>query len=424
MATTPKCTEWQFSGSEAAKEAAAAALGAYTSKLMALCDPNGKPILPPNKKAIETSNSAEKAVVKVVLSGTGNAYAPSIGLPVAKSAVAEYLNRDLPKKLTADDVFMTVGCKRAIDLAVDILAKPKANVLLPRPGFPWDVVRSIYKKLEVRYYDFIPEQNFEIDFESVKKVTDKNTFAIFIINPHNPNGNTYSEAHLKQLAELAKELSIMVVSDEVFRWTVFGNNPFVPMGKFSSIVPVVTLGSLSKGWNVPGWRTGWLALHDLDGVFRNTKILEAANEFLQINAKPPTVIQAAMPDILERTPKHFFLERGSFLKHKVDIGYAKLKHIPGLTCYMKPEACTFLWTKLDISCFADIGDDQEFCSKLAMEENLVVLPGIAFRQPNWLRHSIDMETPTVEDAFERLKSFCERHSTKGGASLKNANGVN
>ncbi|KAF2544035.1 hypothetical protein F2Q68_00029928 [Brassica cretica] len=34
-----------------------------------------------------------------------------------------------------------------------------------------------------------------------------NTFAIFIINPHNPNGNTYSEAHLKQLDELAKELS-------------------------------------------------------------------------------------------------------------------------------------------------------------------------------------------------------------------------
>ncbi|CAF2149418.1 hypothetical protein BRARA_A01371 [Brassica rapa] len=424
METTPMCTEWQFSGSEAAKEAAAAALGAYTSKLMSLCDPNGKPILPPSNKAVETSNSAEKAVVKVILSGTGNAYAPSIGLPLAKSAVAEYLNRDLPKKLTADDVFMTVGCKRAIDLAVDILAKPKANVLLPRPGFPWDVVRSIYKKLEVRYYDFIPEQNFEIDFESVKKVTDKNTFAIFIINPHNPNGNTYSEAHLKQLAELAKELSIMVVSDEVFRWTVFGNNPFVPMGKFSSIVPVVTLGSLSKGWNVPGWRTGWLALHDLDGVFRNTKILQAAHEFLQINAKPPTVIQAAMPDILERTPKHFFHERGSFLKHKVDIGYSKVKHIPGLTCYMKPEACTFLWTKLDVSCFADIVDDQDFCRKLAMEENLVVLPGIAFRQKNWLRHSIDMETPTVEDAFERLKSFCERHSVEGGASLKNVNGVN
>lgn len=71
---------------------------------------------------------------------------------------------------------------------------------------------------------------------------------------------------------MARELGIMVVSDEVFRWTVFGSNPFVPMGKFSSIVPVVTLGSISKGWDVPGWRTGWVALHDLGGVFKSTKV--------------------------------------------------------------------------------------------------------------------------------------------------------
>ncbi|KAL1222607.1 Cystine lyase CORI3 [Cardamine amara subsp. amara] len=412
---TSKCIDWQFSGNKAAKEAAAASLGTYTSAIYALCDPNGKPILPPRSESPETSHTAEKAVVKAVICGTGNAYAPSIGLPVAKSAVAEYLNLSLPKKLKADDVFMTVGCKQAIELAVDILAKPKANVLLPRPGFPWDVVRSIYKNLEVRNYDFIPQKDFEIDLDSVRALADENTFAIFIINPHNPNGNTYSEAHLKQVAELAKELGIMVVSDEVYRWTVFGNNPFVPMGKFSSIVPVVTLGSISKGWNVPGWRTGWLALHDLNGVFRHTKILQSAREFLEINSKPPTVIQAAIPTILEKTPKEFFKKRGSFLKDRVDFGYSKLKHIPSLTCYMKPEACTFLWTKLDISFFVDIEDDQDFCNKLAKEKNLVVLPGIAFGQKNWLRHSIDMEASILEDAFERLKSFCESHSIEAKA---------
>ncbi|KAL0741196.1 hypothetical protein Bca4012_082709 [Brassica carinata] len=213
-------------------------------------------------KLLETSHTAEKAVVHSVLCGLGNAYAPSIGLPAAKSAVAEYLNRDLLKKLTANDVFMTVGGKQAIELAVDILAKPNANVLLPKPGFPWDMVLTIYKKLEVRKYNFVPKKDYEIDLDSVRAQVDENTFAIFIINPHIPIGNIYSEAHLKQLA---RELKIMVVSDEVFRWTVFGSNPFVPMAKFSSIVPVVTLGSISKGWTVPGWRTGWVALHDLDG---------------------------------------------------------------------------------------------------------------------------------------------------------------
>ena len=116
------------------------------------------------------------------------------------SAVAEYLNRDdIPKKLTPEDVFMTVGCKQAIELAVDILANPKANVLLPSPGYPWDFVNCILKKLEVRRYEFLPEKNYEINFESVRKQVDKNTFAIFITNPHNPNGNIYSEAHLEQV---------------------------------------------------------------------------------------------------------------------------------------------------------------------------------------------------------------------------------
>ncbi|KAG2263457.1 hypothetical protein Bca52824_070536 [Brassica carinata] len=382
------CIGWKFSGSEAAKKASAASLSTYTSKLFAMCDPQGKPILPPRGETAETCHTAEKAVVKAVLSGTGNAYAPGIGLPAAKCAVAEYLNRDdIPKKLTPDDVFMTVGCKQAIELA----------------------------KLEVRKYEFLPEKNYEINFESVRKQVDENTFAIFIVNPHNPNGNVYSECHLKQIALLARELGILVVSDEVFRWTVFGSNPFVPMAKFSTIVPVMTLGSISKGWTVPGWRTGWVALNDLDGAFKCTKVLDAAKQFLEINSKPPTVIQAAIPTILKDTPVEFFHRRQSFLRHKADLAYSKLKDIPSLKCYLKPEACTFLWTQLKISSFVDIKDDEDFCEKLATEENLVLLPGIAFGLRGWARHSVDMDTATLEDAFERLKSFCDRHSAIFGA---------
>uniref|UniRef100_M4CTR6 Aminotransferase class I/classII large domain-containing protein n=1 Tax=Brassica campestris TaxID=3711 RepID=M4CTR6_BRACM len=402
--------DWQFSGSDEGKAASEASLSTYTSKLFALCDPQGKPILPPRGETAETSHTAERAVVKAVLCGTGNAYAPSIGLPAAKRAVADYLNRDLPQKLSPDDVFMTVGCKQAIELAVDTLAKPNANILLPKPGYPSNLIRSIFKHLEVRNYEFLREKNYEIDLDSVRAAADENTFAIFIINPHNPNGNTYSEAHLKQLAVLARELGIMVVSDEVFRWSVFGSNPFVPMGKFSSIVPVVTLGSISKGWSVPGWRTGWIALHDLDGVFKSKNVLAAIKQFLDLNSKPPSVIQAAIPTILEKTGKEFFQRRQCFLKAATEFAYYKLKSIPSLTCYMKPEACTFFWTELNLSCFVDIEDDEDFCEKLAIEENLVLLPGIAFTLKNWVRHSIDMHIPTLEDAFDRLKSFCDRHS--------------
>nr|GFC88657.1 probable aminotransferase TAT2 [Tanacetum cinerariifolium] len=55
----------------------------------------------------------------------------------------------------------------------------------------------------------------------------------------------------------AKKHKIIVVADEVYVHLAFGENPFVPMGVFGFMVPVITLGSLSKRWLVPGWRLGW-----------------------------------------------------------------------------------------------------------------------------------------------------------------------
>lgn len=74
------------------------------------------------------------------------------------------------------------------------------------------------------------------------------------------------------MAETAKKLGIMVITDEVYCQTIFGDNPFVPMGEFSSIAPVITLGGISKGWVVPGWRIGWTVLNDPKGILKSTGV--------------------------------------------------------------------------------------------------------------------------------------------------------
>lgn len=64
----------------------------------------------------------------------------------------------------------------------------------------------------------------------------------------------------------------MVITDEVYGHMIFGNNPFIPMGVFGDIVPIITLGSISKRWVVPGWRLGWIVTTDPNGILKKTKV--------------------------------------------------------------------------------------------------------------------------------------------------------
>ncbi|KAG5226320.1 aminotransferase TAT [Salix suchowensis] len=83
-------------------------------------------------------------------------------------------------------------------------------------------------------------------------------------------------------------------ADEVYGHLTFGNTPFVPMGVFGSIVPVLTLGSISKRWIVPGWRIGWLVTSDPHGILQESGVVESIKGCLNISSDPVTFIQVKL----------------------------------------------------------------------------------------------------------------------------------
>ncbi|XP_074270238.1 nicotianamine aminotransferase 1-like [Silene latifolia] len=357
-----------------------------------------------------TCRNAEDAVVEAIQSGNFNSYATATGLLPARKAVAEYLSYDLPYTLSASGVFLTVGCTQAIDVTLSMLSRPGANILLPRPGYPYYEIRSAYIGLEARHFDLVPENGWEVDLNSVEAQADSNTVAMVLINPGNPCGNVFTYNHLQKVAEIARKLGIMIISDEVYGQLTFGNNPFVPMGEFASIVPVITLGSLSKRWIVPGWRLGWLVVNDTQGILLKSGVVERIEQIMNKSPDPVSFIQAALPKILKRTDENFFTKIIDILRCDANICYEKIKEIPALSCPYKADGAMFMMVKLEMSLLEGIEDDMDFCIKLAKEENMIILPGVTVGFRNWLRITFALEPSALEEGLERLKAFCTRHA--------------
>ncbi|PWA34508.1 tyrosine/nicotianamine aminotransferase, Pyridoxal phosphate-dependent transferase [Artemisia annua] len=367
----------------------------------------GDPSLYP---CFRTSTIVEDALVEAIQSAQHNCYAPSVGINPARRAVAEYLSKDIPYKLSTDDVFLTVGAEHAIHVLLTVLARPGANILLPRPNYPTYEARAKFSSLEVRHFDLLPEKGWEVDIDRVKALKDAKTVAIVLVNPGNPCGNVFTFEHMKKIAETARQLGIMVISDEVYAHQVFGEIPFTPMGVFGDIVPVVTLGTLSKRWIIPGWRFGWIAITDPKRILYKTGIVDSIKSCLVITGEPPTVIQGAVPSIMKNTPDSFFMNINKLLKDAADMVYERLKEIPLVTCPHKPDGSMFVMVKLNLSTFVDVVDDTDFCMKLAKEESMILLPGNAVGLKNWVRMSFAAEPKVLKKAIERMKAFCLRHT--------------
>ncbi|KAK9089152.1 hypothetical protein Scep_028234 [Stephania cephalantha] len=365
---------------------------------------------PSSFPSFRTSPVVEDAIVEALRSAKFNSYSPNCGVLNARRAVAEYLSRDLPIKLSPDQVLLTAGASQAIAFIISVLATPGANILLPQPGYLFYNTRATFSNLECRSYDLLPEQGWEVDINTVKALADENTVAMVIINPGNPCGNVYSYHHLKKVAETAEKLGILVIADEVYGHIAFGDKPFVPMGVFGSIVPIITLGSLSKRWVVPGWRLGWIATIDPNGILLESKIMESLKVCLNITNYPATFIQGAVPQILERTNGEFFERILNMLRQTSDILVDKLREIDCITCPHKPQGAMFTMVKLNVSLLEDIKDDMEFSIKLAKEESVLVLPGSSMGIKNWLRIMFAIEPDLLKDGLERIKSFCQRHA--------------
>lgn len=360
---------------------------------------------------LKPPEEAVAAVVRAFLSGNHNGYTASSGSAACRAAIAATHSCKNRTPLSRDDVFVTVGCSEALEHCITVLAVPGANVLLPRPGFPLYETLCQRHGVSFRFYDLLPETGWEVDLESVRRVYDDATAALLINNPSNPCGAVYSRDHLKDLVALAQTLELPLIADEVYAGMTFGK-PFIPVAEVAGKVPVLSVGALSKRWLVPGWRLGWLCVHEIGTTLHDSGVRTAINRLCQISLGPSTPLQAAVPQILALDDSIWLRNVLRKLMSAAAYSAKRVARIRGLTILSPPQGAMYVLVHIDRDAFLDCPSDLLFAEKLLEEESVLVLPGTCFRAPGFVRIVTTVPEPVLQAAWDRVESFCSRRYTR------------
>src|SRR5688572_30417963 len=157
-----------------------------------------------------------------------------------------------------NEVQVVTGASEALLILFFIAAEAGANVLLPFPGYPPTAVEARLLGLETRFYHLRRENDFQVDVDEIKKLTDARTKLLLINSPHNPTGGTVSNAQMRELHDFAVDRGIPFVSDEVYHPIYHGEET----SSAAVLSHATVVGSFSKALSLSGLRVGWIIDRD------------------------------------------------------------------------------------------------------------------------------------------------------------------
>lgn len=332
-------------------------------------------------------------------------YSTSKGiLPARRAIVTRYETIPGFPDFDVDDVYIGNGVSELITMITQALLNDGDEVLIPMPDYPlWTAATSLAGGKAVHY--LCDEENeWMPSVEDIRaKVTDK-TKAIVVINPNNPTGAVYSRDVLKEIAQIARENGLLILSDEIYDRILYDGAKHISIATLAPDLLCITLNGLSKAYRVAGYRVGWMVLtgpkHHARGFIEGLDLL--ASTRLCANVPGQSAIQVALGG---RQSIYELTGEGGRLLEQRNTAYEKLTSIPGVSC-VKPMGALYAFPRLDPEVY-DIHDDTKMMLDLLLQEKILLVQGTGFNWPNpdhfrvvTLPHAAELA-----EAIERLGNF-------------------
>ena len=343
-----------------------------------------------------TNTAICEAAARALLSGNTH-YAPNAGILPLRRAISR--NGFIAKDLFDPEceIMVTNGGMGAFALIMQVILEPGDEVLIQDPQY-------LNFEKTISYVGGVPvpvpttmESGFCMEPDEIRKRYKKGKTKLLVVNsPNNPTGEVIPEEKLRAIAEVAVELDLLVLSDEVYGRLLYdGQEPLSIVNYPGMKERTVIVNSFSKAYAMTGWRLGYVA--GPRGIIdRMTKVQEYFNSCINTFSQHGAAFALEHPEFIEEI-------RVQFEKNR-EIAISGFSSIPGIRCN-DPKGAFYLFPSIKGTGL----DSMTFCNRLLDEAKVVTVPGNAFGEcgEGHIRVSYSGRAEDIEKAIDRIYKFCK-----------------
>ncbi len=325
-------------------------------------------------------------------------YTSNAGLFELRKALSEHIERLYGVSYDpATEIIITVGGSEALYLSATALLNPGEEMLIPTPCFVSYQAEAILAGGAAVEIPSTMENHFDLDPQALEAAVTPRSKAILLGYPNNPTGAVATREKLLEVARIAEENDLVVISDEIYDRLVYGGHqhvcfPSLPGTKARTLL----LGGFSKDYAMTGWRIGYAC-----GPASIIQGLVRIHQYTVMSA-PSTSQAAAIVALKEGEPYvQQMVAEYDRRRRLIVSGFNEI----GLPTF-EPKGAFYAFPKVSVTGL----DDETFATRLLNEEHVAIVPGNAFGAggEGFCRASYATSYARLETALERIRKFVNR----------------
>ena len=344
-----------------------------------------------------TPEHINKAAVEAIRGGLCGGYSGNAGIPELREQICRKLKRDNEIDARPSEILVTVGAIEGLSAAVMALIDPGDEVILPSPTYSTHVRQVVIASGTPVFAPAIEENGYVLDIDAVRAAVTPRTRAILYCSPNNPTGTVFSERQLRELAEVALEHNLVVITDEAYEYFTFDGHRHFSIGSIPEMRGrVVSCYTFTKTYAMTGWRIGYLHADE-------ELIPQITKAHIPFAICAPVVSQYAALGALEG-PQDCISQFREHYRSMRDLMCSRLDRLPEVFQYTTPSGSYLMFPRILLS---EGRDSVAFCKKLLKEARVSTTPGSAFGPTgeSHLRLSFCVGEGEIDKAFDRMEQY-------------------